>query len=454
LTDPATKTLPLIPSGLRHNAVRRKVGVDEQQSATRFLQACEAARALRLEVADTRSGDTRRWSFPQPYVVIGREDGSGLRLDDPELSRRHVYLQIVRGRIFCVDLASRTGIRLGGTPARAGWLGHDQPLEVGPYVIRLCEGEPEQSPVQGPLPDVELTLWEGGIQRAQWRVERVLALMGRSSGCNLQLGNADVPRFLCSLLRTSQGIWIVDVEGRGVSVNGTFVSYARISDGDNLRAGPYTIRFRCGEAPPSIRLRAVGLDESDEETLSTEKMAVDDPSRALAPRAPRPSVVAWPGSTPAPDTVAAETLLLQVRDQLDRAPAGSLDDSLMQPMMMMMAQVFGSVFREHMNLVREELGQIRELTREMETLRARLESTAATRPAPAPRPALGASPAASRTAPVPRTKPPDTPQEAASSTEDLDKLHAVLSRRIAQFQQERDSRWQKLFGAMLGRASG
>jgi pSer/pThr/pTyr-binding forkhead associated (FHA) protein len=60
-----------------------------------------------------------QWELRQPFALIGRSAQAGLLLDDPSVSQRHAYLQVVGGRIFCLDLNSRTGLYLGGAPRRS-----------------------------------------------------------------------------------------------------------------------------------------------------------------------------------------------------------------------------------------------------------------------------------------------------------------------------------------------
>jgi predicted component of type VI protein secretion system len=418
------------------------VVVDDQHSMALFQQACEAPPALRLEVADTRTGKARPVAFARPYAVIGREEGATLVLDDPQVSRRHAYLQVVRGRIFCVDLASRTGIHFGPSTARAGWLARDQPLSIGPYTVRPSEDPPGPTPVQVPLPSVDLELWEGPVRRTHWQVERVLALIGRSSACNLQLGHPDVPRFLCGLLRTPLGAWLVDLEGEGLAINDTRAPFARVGDGDELRTGPYAIRLACGVVVGAAERQSE--PDADAEPLALGGAVVDSPHHAIVPLSSTPLAVV--------NGREAEAVLIQLRDQLGQAPPGWLADPNIQPMMAIMAQAFGALFREQMGLVHEELTQIRELTRELEELRTRLEATAAARTQAPPATAGALPPAAPRPKPAPAPVPP--PEVPPGKAEDLDQLHAQLTRRIASFQAERDSRWQKLLGAVLGRNPG
>ena len=56
--------------------------------------------------------------FNYPYAIVGRGEGCDIILPDPEISFRHAYLQVIEGRVFCVDLASRNGVRWPDGPAQ------------------------------------------------------------------------------------------------------------------------------------------------------------------------------------------------------------------------------------------------------------------------------------------------------------------------------------------------
>src|SRR5262245_27171688 len=116
----------------------------------RFLEACGADVPLELEVLDEAGESVGRWSFLQPFVVVGREPKADLTLDDALISVRHAYLQVVGGRVFCVDLGSRNGLRWEGEPRTSGWLAPGQAVEIGPYKLRLTGAD---------VDDVEAAEW-------------------------------------------------------------------------------------------------------------------------------------------------------------------------------------------------------------------------------------------------------------------------------------------------------
>ena len=97
-----------------------------------------------------------------------------------------------------------------------------------------------------PLPEVALEFLNGPSQSMSRPVHRVMSLIGSASGCKFRLTDPSVSRFHGSLLRTSAGLWIVDLLGqRGITVNEVPVRFSRLADGDVLRIGRYQIRVRC-----------------------------------------------------------------------------------------------------------------------------------------------------------------------------------------------------------------
>src|SRR2546423_71321 len=85
-----------------------------------FLQACGARTPLRLEVTGP-DGMVVTHVFHQPFVLVGNDERADLVLEDEEVSKRHVYLQIIAGRVFWLDLLSRTGVRVDARPQSQGW---------------------------------------------------------------------------------------------------------------------------------------------------------------------------------------------------------------------------------------------------------------------------------------------------------------------------------------------
>ena len=106
----------------------------------RFLTVCGASGPIRLEI---QSGVLRRRSLPHAFALVGRSASADLRLNHPQVSLRHAYLQLVDGRLACFDLGGRAGVQWDdGRPARSGWLDAGRSLGIGPFLLRRMDEAP------------------------------------------------------------------------------------------------------------------------------------------------------------------------------------------------------------------------------------------------------------------------------------------------------------------------
>ncbi len=117
-----------------------------------FLNACGFREALRIVVEGPRGGAGEPRTLPQPFAVIGRDNRADVILDDERVSRRHVYLQAVAGRVFWMDLETRTGTCDETGTRKSGWLAPGGLLEIGPYAVRRAPAPSPPSPRPPPQP--------------------------------------------------------------------------------------------------------------------------------------------------------------------------------------------------------------------------------------------------------------------------------------------------------------
>jgi len=140
-----------IAVGGRSAAVLGDRIVSSKYSVELFLEACGATGPLHLGVEDSsRPGGPLRRVLHQPFVVIGRDPTTDLLLASRRVSRRHAYLQLVGGRLFCVDLGSRTGTEWDDGSFDSGWLESTRFIRVGPYVINLWDDANRFAAVEAP----------------------------------------------------------------------------------------------------------------------------------------------------------------------------------------------------------------------------------------------------------------------------------------------------------------
>lgn len=118
-----------------------------------------------------------------------------------------------------------------------------------------------------------------------------------------------------------------------------------------------------------------------------------------------------------------------------------------QQTLMMIAQMFGNLQREQMTLIRQELEQIQELTRQL----LALQSEGMRQPA-SPLPASAQAAAPRVPTPSPNSKPTAPAAKADTHSAKLcdPDVHVWLHQRLTALQQERQSRWQKVLGILTG----
>jgi pSer/pThr/pTyr-binding forkhead associated (FHA) protein len=421
-----------------------------QPSIEQFLSACGSGDPIRVGVGQRDQFQSETWTFRQPFLVVGRRADSDLLLDHWQVSRRHAYLQMIEGRYFCVDLGSRTGTHGGDATERFGWLERGRAIQIGPFTVRPEWPEPAPGGAS-PTPGVTWELPGRAIGQSIWRMDHHLVLVGRSPACRVRIVQPDVSKFHCSLVLTPTGVWAVDLLGQnGIFINEEPVRYGRLEDGDELRIGRHVLRPRYDAEPPPLV-----PDRPAAPSATGGELATIVPSPA-APMLGRP-IPPWPSAgrelagfgegpggfaDPIVGTLVHQFGLMQQQ----------MFDQFHQTMMMMF-EGFAALHREQAGTLREEFDQVRQLSREIETLRAETARLAESARAPErPRPA---PPARAEAGPLAGLIPPAADPNRRATPPPVDPevdIHAQLCLRLASIQSERQNRWQKILGMMSSRS--
>ncbi len=415
-----------------------------------FLSACGSDEPLRVGVSPNDDMRPESWTFAQPFLVIGRRPESDLMLDHWQVSRRHAYLQLIEGRFYCVDLGSRTGTHGGDASDRSGWLEGARAIRIGPFSVHPeC---PTRALRETPtLPGVTWELPGRALGQATWRMDRNLALVGRSPACRIRMIEADVSKYHCSLVLTRLGVWVVDLlSQKGVIVNGEAVRFARLDDGDELLIGRHSLRPRYDTAPPALPSPAFeGPDlPSPRQELTTE-LATRPPFPGGIMAAGRPAWPAGPLAEPSAALMLHQMGLMQQQ----------MFDQFHQTMMMMF-EGFAALHRETSGAIREEMEQVRNLTREIEELRgetARIAEATSRPPATPPPVGNGHAPPDRVPGPPPAPTPAPAPAgpvkrpQAPPPGPGVD-IHSQLLKRLSTIESERQNRWRKILGIMSNRS--
>jgi len=99
-------------------------------------------------------------------LVIGRAEGSLVRLTDKDVSRRHARLLHRSGRFYLEDLNSFTGVRVNGDRVRGTRQVHEGDLiEISQYDLKL-EAGPDEKAAPDPGAAGETTVPIRGARRA------------------------------------------------------------------------------------------------------------------------------------------------------------------------------------------------------------------------------------------------------------------------------------------------
>jgi hypothetical protein len=220
-----------------------------------FAAACGAAGPLDLKVDLAEGGVLAEGTVPMPFALVGRDDACDVTLTDADVNPRHTWLQVVGGRVFAVDLGSRTGLVWPNGATGSGWLDIGIPARIGPFRLWLrTPASPRPThfpPGYNPLksdpaaarsrPAVSLEFRNGKRAKDRWTVNRLLTLVGRSPECKIHLTADDIAGFHCGMVLTPAGLWVVDLSGRGVVVNGERMRVSLLRHGAELWVGRFLI---------------------------------------------------------------------------------------------------------------------------------------------------------------------------------------------------------------------
>jgi pSer/pThr/pTyr-binding forkhead associated (FHA) protein len=487
---------------------------------SRFAEACGATGPLDLRVDLAEGGVLAEGTVPMPLSLIGRDDACDVTLTDSDVNPRHAWLQVIAGRVFALDLGSRTGLGWPGGSTGSGWLDVGIPMRVGPFNVRL-RSPVAQRPLAFPLaynplvsdpnlsrlrPTVALEFRNGKRAKDRWTLNRLVTPIGRAPDCKIRLTADDIAGYHCGLVLTPDGLWVVDLSGRGVVVNGERMRVSPLRHGAELWIGRFLIgvQYPAVSATPAngrtglltpptplpglsasasprprtsviqntpedeVDLGAAPIHDSNSGLPSSHIMAdafrlwgttggpVSNPilvsgSGAIAPAGQEASTESSSGRMAAPHASPSEAV--PVSDDaigLMLRQLGEIHGQMLaqfQQSLVLMVQLFGTIRRDQYPAMQRELARIQELNTELAQFQAEVARRAAE-----------AAPAGTRTPPprvVPVSHPAHIDQSSARPGDtDGSTLQAWVLDRINALQQERQSRWQALVGMFSEKNAG
>jgi pSer/pThr/pTyr-binding forkhead associated (FHA) protein len=212
------------------------------RSPSEFAIAVGLLHPIQVIATHRETGLSKAVELTQPFALVGRSAGCTVRLINPSVHERHVYIQVLNGRPYFVVLGDRTGVSIDGTAVTEGWLSEREVLQVGEFDLIVSVGENDPNVVTQPADGcsaedaylgVSLVGDSTGLARSLLRSP--LAIIGRHAKCDLRLLDMRVRSFHAAIVQTPTGGWVVNLRSaERVRVNGKQVRLARLEVGDHI----------------------------------------------------------------------------------------------------------------------------------------------------------------------------------------------------------------------------
>jgi len=279
---------------------------DISEVTQEFFENCGGDPKYQLSCLNLETKEVEFFPVERPSLLLGRATDCDLRLKQRDISYRHVYLQMLNQRLLVVDLGSRAGTLWDGSRRRSGWLLPGREIQIGNYKIRLvkwntssecvsAEGESNvdlktvlQTDAQS-FPEASLELLSAKSQSRTGRslvLKPGVTLIGRSRVAQIRLKHDSVSHVHSSLALTSEGLWIVDLLGRGgTRFNGDQVEFARLQNDDVVNVGAFHLRVATNITKPSAVVLKAGLKNSSSVTTDSTIQQHAEDSSVIQPAA-------------------------------------------------------------------------------------------------------------------------------------------------------------------------
>lgn len=468
---------------------------------TEFQKACgaEGRLGLRVEFPGSAGAVFRQWDAA--HVLIGKSPRCDLCLQHEDISRRHAYLQMIGGRVFCVDLCSDSGTHWANGNEGCGWLDPQQAVGIGPFRIRLAAhgqtslGDSTQIQLPNPLqmlptgknlfPSLVLDIQKGARQLAHWRMTQIVVLVGSSPRCKICLSGSGIKPFHGSLVRTPSGTWFVNFGGT-TRLNDVAVHCARLEHGDLLQIGGFCLRASYDPAGSLCPTPEPALPPPSVPGLAPKSLAANGPvvrasRQQLVLRADSPTVrpqeMAEPES-PAADWVNAIPVLQSMGKRADPSWTGFPQPFLLQVLTQqhllqqmvtqnqeattVLCRLVDTLVHDQRDAIREEIDRLQQTTQDLKSIQAQLANKTSVRLS-APLTKAAATPACHSGPPVPTgDQGPEAPARKAlkelfpphQALENPELSHGFLIERMAALQNEQQTRLRKVLKYLHGKIPG
>jgi predicted component of type VI protein secretion system len=112
---------------------------------------------MSVQLVPINAGSAPAVSISRPVILIGRHPECDVRIDSPQVSRRHCCVALAYDRLVIRDLGSRNGVRVNGLVVDEARLSPGDEVAIGQFLYRLegpAAAPPQSRAQQPPLPTV------------------------------------------------------------------------------------------------------------------------------------------------------------------------------------------------------------------------------------------------------------------------------------------------------------
>jgi predicted component of type VI protein secretion system len=107
---------------------------------------------MSVQLIPINAGSAPAVLISRPVILIGRHLECDVRIDSPQVSRRHCCVAMAYDRLVIRDLGSRNGVRVNGQVVDEARLKPGDEVAIGQFLYRLESLEPAPQPARTPSP--------------------------------------------------------------------------------------------------------------------------------------------------------------------------------------------------------------------------------------------------------------------------------------------------------------
>jgi pSer/pThr/pTyr-binding forkhead associated (FHA) protein len=107
---------------------------------------------MSVQLVPINAGSVQSVLISRPVILIGRHPECDVRIDSPQVSRRHCCLALAYDRLTIRDLGSRNGIRVNGQVVEEARLQPGDEVAISQFLYRLDRLETPEPQSRNPKP--------------------------------------------------------------------------------------------------------------------------------------------------------------------------------------------------------------------------------------------------------------------------------------------------------------